>query len=85
METPKSEDGHLGKRELRQKEIRCKTKANRTLPNVETAYPTSNNNPNGLPMHCHKLALKSPLGYEHKKGPYRFVLADEDMGRELES
>jgi len=30
METPKGEDGHLGKRELRQKEIRCKTKASRT-------------------------------------------------------
>ena len=29
--------------------------------------------------------LKSPLTYGHKKGPYRFVLADEDMGRELES
>jgi len=52
---------------------------------METSYPTSKSKPNGLPMHCHKLALKSPLTYEHKKGPYRFVLADEDMGRELES
>jgi len=52
---------------------------------METSYPTSKSKPNGLPMRCHNLALKSPLGYEHKKGPYRFVLADEDMGRELES
>jgi len=47
METPKSEDVHLGKRELRQKEIRFKTKANRTGPNVETSYPTSKSKPNG--------------------------------------
>ena len=85
METPKSEDGHFGKREFRQKEIRGKTKANRTYPNEETSHPTSKSKPNGLPMRCHNLALKSPLTYEHKKGPYRFVLADEDMGRELES
>ena len=46
---------------------------------------TPNSKPNGLPVPYHVVELKLALAYGHKKGPYRFVLADEDMGRELES